>query len=236
QPQEAAAAFQAALKLYPSYLESRIALASLYDQTQDAANAIQAHQEILKLAPRQTDSLYGMAFWLVNQGKLKEAQPYLDRLLAEAPSHVNGWIMAGSISQQQNRRDPAIEAYQRAVALKTDLVEPYFNLGILHQQNGESAKAAEAFENVIRLDPNNPEAHINLGVVYAAMAKVDQAEQEYLTALQLNPSLPDCHFNLGLLYEFHRNAPQKALKYYQEYVNLGGQDGRIIKLLERTKS
>ena len=122
------------------------------------------------------------------------------------------------------------------MALKTDLVEPYFNLGILHQQNGESAKAAEAFENVIRLDPNNPEAHINLGVVYAAMAKVDQAEQEYLTALQLNPSLPDCHFNLGLLYEFHRNAPQKALKYYQEYVNLGGQDGRIIKLLERTKS
>jgi len=72
--------------------------------------------------------------------------------------------------------------------------------------------------------------------VYAALSKIDQAEEEYRTALTLNPQLAEGHYNLGLLYEFHRNAPQKALKYYEEYVRLGGQDERIQALLKRTKS
>jgi tetratricopeptide (TPR) repeat protein len=72
--------------------------------------------------------------------------------------------------------------------------------------------------------------------VYAALSKFDQAEEEYRAALALNPQLPECHYNLGLLYEFHRNAPQKALKYYAEYVRLGGQDERIQGLLKRSKS
>jgi len=41
---------------------------------------------------------------------------------------------------------------------------------------------------------------------------------------------------LGLLYEFHHNVPKKALKYYEAYVNLGGQDERIIKLLKKVGS
>ena len=72
--------------------------------------------------------------------------------------------------------------------------------------------------------------------MYVALSKIDQAEKEYQTALALNPQLAEGHYNLGLLYEFHRNAPQQALKYYEEYVRLGGQDERIQALLKRTKS
>jgi tetratricopeptide (TPR) repeat protein len=233
---EAESAFTKSLELYPNFLESRMALASLHDQAQHPAKAITAHKGVLELAPNQTESLYGVAFWLTLEGKLKEAQPYVDRLLAHDPSHAHGWIMAGSIAQQLDQIDKAIKAYQQAVKLNTDVVEPYFQLGILHQQQEDYQQAAEAFEQVVRLEPRNAEAHINLGVVYAAMAKVDQAEKAYLTALEINPALPDCHYNLGLLYEFHRNAPQKAMNYYQEYVKLGGNDQRIVKLLERMKS
>jgi tetratricopeptide (TPR) repeat protein len=70
-------------------------------------------------------------------------------------------------------------------------------------------------------------------VVYAALSKLKQAEEQYQAALALDPRLLEAHYNLGLLYEFHHNAPEKALKYYKEYVKLGGQDERITKLLKR---
>jgi len=232
--QEAEQAFQQALDAYPEFLESRMALASLYDHLPDPTKAIAAHQAVLALQPTQADSLYGIAFWLLQEGKLKEAQPYVDRLLAASPSHVNGWIMAGSIAQQTDHLDQAIHAYQQAVSLQSELEQPYFSLGMLYQQKEEYDRAAQAFENVTRLDPKNAEAHMNLGVVLASLSKVNEAEKAYRAALALNPNLAEGYYNLGVLYEFHHHAPQKALEAYRTYVKLGGQDERILKLLQRT--
>lgn len=232
--EEAEQTFQDALKAYPDFIESRVALAALYDHIPNPTKAIAAHQAVLALLPTQEDSLYGVAFWLLQDGKLHEAQPYVDRLLATSPSHVNGWIMAGSIAQQTDHIDQAIQAYQQAVSVKSELVEPYFSLGILYQQKEDYEHAAQALENVTRLDPKNSEAHLNLGVVYAALSKIDQAEKEYHAALAANPNLAEGHYNLGLLYEFHHHAPQKALEAYRTYVKLGGHDERILKLLQRT--
>jgi tetratricopeptide (TPR) repeat protein len=213
-----------------------MALAVFYDQQQYAQKALQAHQAVLELEPHRVDSLYGMAFWLLHEQNLEEAQRYVDQLVSLHPTYLNGWLIAGSLAQQSKHVDKAIQAYQRAVSLNSHLVDPYFNLGVLYRQKEDYQEAAQAFEHVTTLDKNNPEAHVNLGVVYAALSKIDQAEKEYQTALALNPQLAEGHYNLGLLYEFHRNTPQKALKYYQEYVRLGGQDDRIQTLLKRTKS
>ncbi|MDX1411995.1 MAG: tetratricopeptide repeat protein, partial [Nitrospirales bacterium] len=98
-----------------------------------------------------------------------------------------------------------------------------------------SREAEQQFKEVIRLNPKDAEAHLNLGVIYANMNRLDDAEQAYQRAISLNPNLADAYYNLGVFYEYHRNDPQKALVYYQKYVDHGGTDGRVTNLLQKTK-
>ena len=64
----------------------------------------------------------------------------------------------------------------------------------------------------------------------------EAARQQFQSAVQQQADLAEAHYNLGMLYEFHRNTPQKALKHYEEFLKLGGQDERIQTLLQRSKS
>ena len=63
--------------------------------------------------------------------------------------------------------------------------------------------------------------------------QIEEAEKQYKTAISLNPSLVEAHYNLGVFYEFYRKDPEKALTQYRKYMDLGGNDVRIQKLLKK---
>jgi len=75
---------------------------------------------------------------------------------------------------------------------------------------------------------------LNLGVLYANLDLLDQAEQEYQSAISLKPKLVEAYYNLGVFYEFYRKDTGRALTQYQKYVQLGGNDERVKKLLKKT--
>ncbi len=108
-------------------------------------------------------------------------------------------------------------------------------MDFLHQAQGNQDASVQAFHNVLRIEPDHAEAHLNLGVLYANLNKLDKAERHYQQALKSKPNLIEGHYNLGVFYEFHRKDSSKALAQYKTYVELGGKDERIERLLARTK-
>jgi Flp pilus assembly protein TadD len=84
---------------------------------------------------------------------------------------------------------------------------------------------------VLRYRPEYAEAHMNLGVIYTELNRLEEAEKSYERAVALKPDHAEAHYNLGVFYELHRKDLPKALAHYQMYLNLGGRDDRVARIV-----
>jgi Flp pilus assembly protein TadD len=73
---------------------------------------------------------------------------------------------------------------------------------------------------------------MNLGVIYTGLNRLDEAEQSYERAVGLKSNYAEAHYNLGVFYELHRKDLPKALAHYHQYLNLGGRDERVARIVE----
>ena len=134
---DAEAAYQKALELYPHFWEARLALANLYDQTQQPQKAIRAFTSALALKPDQPDILYKLAFWHRQAGETQQAQTLLDRLHKTQQNHLGGWLLRGDMAELEEKDKEAIEAYEKALTINGDLLDPHYALGFLYQKQGK---------------------------------------------------------------------------------------------------
>ncbi len=128
--------------------------------------------------------------------------------------------------------DQAIKAYQQVLQTNPDHAEAHYNLGFLFQQQAQPNKAIEHFQRVTQLNPSDAEAYFNLGVLLVTQNQLDYAEEAYNKGLELQPNSMEGQFNVGAFYEFHKEYLQKDKYHYQNYLDLGGTDQRIQKLMK----
>lgn len=64
----------------------------------------------------------------------------IDKVLALSPSMAVAWFNKGNIMFERQMFDEAIEAYTKAIALKNDFGEAYYNRGYIHLQQGNQTK------------------------------------------------------------------------------------------------
>jgi AAA+ superfamily predicted ATPase len=83
--------------------------------------------------------------------------------------------------------DKAIEHYNKALELKPDLLETYFNRALAYTRKGLYDKALEDLNKVIELNPNLAEAFYTRGLVYEYKQDYNQAITEYNKALEVDP-------------------------------------------------
>jgi len=120
-----------------------------------------------------------------------------------------------------------------AIAAKPDLVDAHYNLAFVYRSEEKEEQAAREFLEVLRLKPEYAEAHMNLGLVYTGLSKLDEAERQYEAAINLKPDMAEAHYNLGLFYELHKKDPIKALVQYRKYLELGGKDERVERIVRQ---
>ena len=76
---------------------------------------------------------------------------------------------------------------------------------------------------------------MNLGMSYTALSLFDEAEHAYERAIELKPNLPEAHYSLGVFYELHRKDSVRALVQYRKYLDLGGKDERVERIVNQGK-
>ena len=101
---------------------------------------------------------------------LNSSAPSLSGLIF--PKHT---LCLGFVFHSQGKLDQAAARYERALALKPDLVQAQNNLGNIFREQGKLDQAAARFEQAIALRPDLPEMHNNLGNVLRDQGKLDQA-------------------------------------------------------------
>jgi tetratricopeptide (TPR) repeat protein len=86
---------------------------------------------------READARYGEALLAQRKGDLKRAEALYQKVLTLDSGHVRALNNLGVVYMAQKKREKAIAVLGRAVVLKKDYVDPYYNLACLYAQANE---------------------------------------------------------------------------------------------------
>ncbi|MDO9229642.1 MAG: tetratricopeptide repeat protein [Syntrophales bacterium] len=86
---------------------------------------------------READVRYQEALIAQRAGDLRRAEALYEKVLTLDPGHVRTLNNLGVVYMGQKKRGKAIAVFGRAVVLKKDYVDPYYNLACLYAQTNE---------------------------------------------------------------------------------------------------
>ncbi|MFQ5898001.1 MAG: tetratricopeptide repeat protein [Candidatus Methylomirabilia bacterium] len=132
------------------------------------------------------------------------------------------WKSLGDLFLTTPRRlfDQAVEAYQKAVALRPFYADAYVGLGNAKAARGDVDGAVEAYNQALRYDPANPKVYVSLGKIYYAEKDLYyEAVAAYKQAIELDAEFLGARMGLGELYE-EKGLYQDAIAQYGKVIEL----------------
>lgn len=111
----------------------------------------------------------------------------------------------------------------------TDYPGAYVNLAIIYANNGDNDAARSALDAALTLNPDHPAALNQLGMLHRRNGKFIEAEAAYLKAVTVKPDYALAHYNLGVLNELYLQRLDVALRHFEDYQSLVGEDKQVAK-------
>lgn len=105
----------------------------------------------------------------------------------------------------------------------------YVNLAIIHANNGDNAAAQSALDAALSLNPDHAAALNQQGMLYRRNGKFIEAEAAYLKAVTVRPDYALAHYNLGVLNELYLRRLDVALRHFEAYQAIVGEDKQVAK-------
>ena len=133
--------------------------------------------------------------------------------------------LRGMAEERAGNTTKALEAYEMAVQQDPQALQVYRDIAELRLRMGDPEAALAAAERVKALAPNDPTSYIFLGNVRVAQGNLAKASEAYEQALKLDPTNLRALENLGNYYALL--DPDKALSYYQRYIDQNSRDADI---------
>jgi tetratricopeptide (TPR) repeat protein len=181
----------------------------------DSGAAQRLAQEALKKNPDYAPAMIALARDHYRARRLDLAlytlRAILDGYGPENPprdkNNAEARLLRGLILKEQGNRPAAIDEFEKALAIRADLVEARVQLGAYMLESGNATGAAPLLEGAVRYDNDNVLAHLNLGDAYRLLGKTAEAKRELEWVQRADPQLAQVHYNLGLLYLFSDSVP-----------------------------
>jgi len=139
--------------------------------------------------------------------------------------------MLGVALLEQRKFDKAIKNFNKAILIKNDYAEAYYNLGNLYRINEKLDNAISSYLKAVQINKNYAEAYNNLGLTLKQQGRIDEAIKNYKKTILINPNLFHTYNNIGnaLKQKGDFNAAidnfKKAIKinvdYAEAYNNMG---------------
>ena len=143
-------------------------------------------------------------------------------------------------SAVSNKQTSRISDLEKETALHPDNVEAWVQLGNLYFDADRAEKAIEAYNRSLSLAPDNPNVLTDLGVMYRRKGRPADAIKAFDRAIRANPRQEAAYFNKGVVYLHDLKDLEKAVKTWEELVQLNPmakvQSGELVmELIENIK-
>ncbi|EGD60028.1 TPR repeat-containing protein [Novosphingobium nitrogenifigens DSM 19370] len=146
---------------------------------------------------------------LARQGRMGDALPRAQALLAAHPSAFDAAHLVGVLQATSGAFAQAETAFRRAADLRPADAEIHFMLGVTLQQQGKADEAAAAFRRASSLNPQHELALLALGTTLQEIGRTGEALDALERLIRLNPASLDAHNNLGVAL-IQAGQPDKA--------------------------
>jgi len=95
--------------------------------------------------------------------------------------------------------EKALVAYEKAMDLRDDVIQPLINASMVHARMGNSTNAYELLERALKIDAENPMVNFNIALLNAEFGRMEACEAHLRTALKSEPPMSQAAYNLGVL-------------------------------------
>ena len=85
----------------------------------------------------------------------------------------------------EDRVEPALECYRRALEADPELAIAWNGLSMALRQHGDLNGAIDAACKLVELEPDDPLSHTNLSILYQSKGMIQEAEDAKARAMQL---------------------------------------------------
>jgi tetratricopeptide (TPR) repeat protein len=232
---EAVPIYQRALELDPEFEEARYQLAQLQldGPAKDMPAALRHFEILYRHRLGHLDYQLGYAVALVETGRMQEAQPLVDEILADQPKLALALLLRGRIALALGHAREAMPFLRQALERDPARFQTHFALAECLRQQGQETEAeqmmqrgAEArkdsqrlFEITARLIPESPrnaELYFEAGEIQLRYQHDTEALSWFGRALREDPQHRATHKALADYFEKAGNLP--LAKYHREFL------------------
>lgn len=111
-------------------------ISAAYTNLNDTVNALETLQEGFKKYPESSQILVQMINIYMSTNKTAEAMEYLDLAIKQDPENPSFYFAKGALNDKLGNTDTAIASYEKALELKEDYFDAYYNLGAIYYNKG----------------------------------------------------------------------------------------------------
>jgi protein O-mannosyl-transferase len=206
QYQEALSDLSESIKLSPASGDLFYTRSLIKKAMNDPNGAKEDYEKAVKLDPN-----YAAIGFMKNAGISGSALPDFK------PAQFNE---QGRLMEIKGSLQDAIQLYKKALDLKPDFAEAWFNLGNVYGKTKQFNEAMNCLNNAIRYKSDYVQALSSRGVAYASIGKTDQAISDLSAAIKGNPGYAVAYLNRALVY-LNSGRRELACSDLQQAVKLG---------------
>jgi Flp pilus assembly protein TadD len=113
-----------------------------------------------------------------------------------------------------------------------DFPGAHVNLAIIHVTNGNDTAARASIDAALAIDPDHPAALNQKGMLLRRNGNFLEAEAAYMKAVTVSPDYALAHYNLGVLNELYLQRLDVALRNFETYQSLVGEDKQVARWIK----
>jgi len=164
-----------------------LAAGEFYQVVGQLEKASNNFQKALEVNPKSSDARDRFIGFLIDSGRLDDAEKRTKAILDENSKDVSGRLFDGRLKVARGQMDEAITVLLPLSSEQPRLPLVHRFLGIAYAAKSSTAESIKEFREAVRLDQNSFQSHVLLASAYLNNGDTDGAINETETALRLNP-------------------------------------------------
>jgi tetratricopeptide (TPR) repeat protein len=168
--QEALAAYDAALRLDPTYARAYLGKGDTLRLLNQHDEALSALDRAIELDPRLAAAYRRKAYILNQRQRHAEALTALNNAIQLEPNYASAYVAKGDALKELKRYVEALTAYDEAIRLDARLADAYVGKGDAQRELVHYHEALAAYEQALKLDPNHARAQYGKSLAQQRLA------------------------------------------------------------------
>ena len=215
------------LGAHPNYVAGWKLKGSLLEDAGRRAEAAEAYQKGLKLAPSDPDLLYKVGVYQLVAGDRGRAAELLSHYVRLEPKDGDGWFYLAQAYHLSNRHDQALTAIRACLKLKPNDPAVWQKYGELLVSSGDGENGFTWLQKAYQANPRLERIDYDLGVASLDRMDFKSAEQFAQTAAAARPADISVLHLLATV-DVKLSRWHEALTAYQKILGLNSKDSDAL--------